>query len=54
MQPLGASSFGGRESTSVTSAATVILTDYVKPLARNTTERHHVFVLRLSSVIVGT
>ena len=40
-------------STSVTSAATVILTDYVKPIARNTTERHHVFVLRLSSVIVG-
>ena len=40
-------------STSVTSAATVVLTDYVKPFARNTTERHHVFVLRLSSVIVG-
>ena len=40
-------------STSITSAATVILTDYVKPLARNATERHHVFVLRLSSVVVG-
>jgi SSS family solute:Na+ symporter len=40
-------------STSVTSAATVILTDYVKPFARHATERHHVFVLRLSSVIVG-
>lgn len=40
-------------STSVTSAATVILTDYVKPFASNATERHHVFVLRLSSVIVG-
>ena len=40
-------------STSITSAATVILTDYVKPLARNVTEHHHVFVLRLSSVVVG-
>ena len=40
-------------STSVTSAATVVLTDYVKPFSRNATERHHVFVLRLSSVIVG-
>lgn len=40
-------------STSITSAATVILTDYVKPFARNVTEHHHVFVLRLSSVVVG-
>jgi SSS family solute:Na+ symporter len=50
-------------STSVTSAATVILTDYVKPLTQHrrlqhleaspTTNRRHVFVLRLSSVIVG-
>ena len=40
-------------STSVTSAATVVLTDYVKPFAQNASERHHVFVLRLSSVIVG-
>jgi len=60
-------------STSVTSAATVILTDYVKPLTKRnrlqsleasptttqsleaspTINRRHVFVLRLSSVIVG-
>ena len=40
-------------STSVTSAATVILTDYVKPLSKNVSERMGVFVLRLSSVIVG-
>lgn len=40
-------------STSVTSAATVILTDYVKPLNSKLTERGGLFVLRLSSVIVG-
>lgn len=40
-------------STSVTSAATVVLTDYFKPLARRATERHHLLVLRLSSAIVG-
>ncbi len=40
-------------STSVTSAATIILTDYYKPLARKSSERRDVFVLRLSSVIVG-
>ncbi len=40
-------------STSVTSAATIILTDYYKPLARHTTERGDVRVLRLSSCIVG-
>ena len=47
-------------STSVTSAATIILTDYYKPLskkvrARNGEEsrRRDLFVLRLSSVVVG-
>ena len=40
-------------STSVSSAATIILTDYYKPLANHPTERRQVFVLRLSSVIVG-
>jgi len=40
-------------STSVTSAATVILTDYVKPLKTNLSERGGLFVLRLCSVIVG-
>ncbi len=40
-------------STSVTSAATIILTDYYKPLAKHSTERRDVMVLRLSSCIVG-
>ncbi len=40
-------------STSVTSAATIILTDYYKPLAKKASERRQVFVLRLSSVVVG-
>ena len=40
-------------STSVTSAATIILTDYYAPLVKGKTDRHHVFVLRLSSFIVG-
>lgn len=40
-------------STSVTSAATIILTDYYKPLVKKSSERQEVFVLRLSSVIVG-
>ncbi len=40
-------------STSVTSAATIILTDYYKPLVKKSSERQDVFVLRLSSVIVG-
>lgn len=40
-------------STSVTSAATIILTDYYKPLVRKSSERRDVFVLRLSSAIVG-
>ena len=40
-------------STSVTSAATIILTDYYRPLVKNASERRQVFVLRLSSVIVG-
>lgn len=40
-------------STSVSSAATIILTDYYKPLTQHSTERRQVFVLRLSSAIVG-
>ena len=44
-------------STSVTSAATIILTDYVRPFRRHTTgegsERRDVLILRASSVIVG-
>ena len=40
-------------STSVTSAATIILTDYYQPLVKNASERRRVFVLRLSSVVVG-
>lgn len=40
-------------STSVTSAATIILTDYYKPLIGDASDSRHVFVLRLSSVIVG-
>lgn len=40
-------------STSVTSAATIVLTDYYKPLNRKSTEKKDVFVLRLSSVIIG-
>ena len=40
-------------STSVTSAATIILTDYYKPLVKNASERRQVYVLRLSSVLVG-
>ncbi len=40
-------------STSVTSAATIILTDYYKPLVKTSSERREVFVLRLSSCLVG-
>ncbi|MBO4851829.1 MAG: sodium:solute symporter [Prevotella sp.] len=40
-------------STSVTSAATIILTDYFKPFVSRSSERTDVFVLRLSSVVVG-
>ncbi len=40
-------------STSVTSAATIILTDYYKPLRKRSTEQGDVMVLRLSSVVVG-
>ena len=40
-------------STSVTSAATIVLTDYFKPFFRGATDRHHLAVLRFSSVIVG-
>jgi len=40
-------------STSVTSAATIILTDYYKPFVKGKTDRHHVAVLRISSVAVG-
>ncbi len=39
-------------STSVTSAATVVLTDYYKPIMHGT-DRHHVVVLRISGIIVG-
>ena len=40
-------------STSVTSAATIILTDYYKPLVPHSTERTDVRVLRISSCVVG-
>ena len=40
-------------STSVTSAATIILTDYIKPFTSKSSERRDVFVLRLSSCLVG-
>ena len=40
-------------STSVTSSATIILTDYYKPLVKRSSERRDVMVLRLSSCIVG-
>ncbi len=40
-------------STSVTSAATIILTDYFKPFFRGATDRHHLAVLRISSVVAG-
>ena len=40
-------------STSVTSAATIILTDYFKPMVKNSDERRDVFVPRLSSCVVG-
>ena len=40
-------------STSVTSAATIVLTDYFKPFFRRATDRHHLAVLRISSAIVG-
>ncbi len=40
-------------STSVTSAATIILTDYYKPLFRKSTDKQHVRVFQVSSVVVG-
>ncbi|MBR1687399.1 MAG: sodium:solute symporter [Prevotella sp.] len=42
-------------STSVTSAATIILTDYVRPLTSksNQSPSRELFILRLSSVVVG-
>ena len=40
-------------STSVSSAATIILTDYYKPLAKHSGDRQHVRVYQLSSVVVG-
>ena len=40
-------------STSVTSAATIILTDYYKPFVKHSSERRDVMVLRVSSCIVG-
>ena len=40
-------------STSVSSAATIILTDYYKPLAKHSGDRQHVRVYQLSSIVVG-
>ena len=40
-------------STSVTSAATIILADYFKPFFRGAVERNNLMVLRISSVVVG-
>ncbi|MBR0181070.1 MAG: sodium:solute symporter [Prevotella sp.] len=40
-------------STSVTSAATIVLTDYFKPFFRGAVERNHIVVLRISSVAIG-
>ena len=40
-------------STSVTSAATIILTDYYTPMVGKTNERRQVMVLRFSSCVVG-
>ena len=40
-------------STSVTSAATIVLTDYYKPLIHDASDAQHVYVLRLSSLLVG-
>jgi len=40
-------------STSVTSAATIVLADYFKPFFPGATDRHHLAVLRISSMIVG-
>ena len=40
-------------STSVTSAATVVLADYYKPLAPNCSERSEVRVFRLACIIAG-
>lgn len=40
-------------STSVTSAATIVLTDYFKPFFKGAVERNNLMVLRISSVVVG-
>ncbi len=40
-------------STSVTSAATIILTDYIRPFRHSGTERQDLGILRFSSVAVG-
>ncbi len=40
-------------STSVSSAATIVLTDYYKPLAKKSTDRQQVWVYRVSSVVAG-
>ena len=40
-------------STSVTSAATIILADYFKPFFRGAVKRNNLMVLRISSVVVG-
>jgi SSS family solute:Na+ symporter len=40
-------------ATSVTSSSTIILTDYYQRIRKNTTDREKLFVLKLSSVVVG-
>lgn len=40
-------------ATSVTSSSTIILTDYYKRIRKHTTNREELFVLKLSSVLVG-
>ncbi len=40
-------------STSVTSAATVVLTDYYKPFTESPSEKKFILVLRISSIIIG-
>ena len=40
-------------ATSVTSSSTIILTDYYKRIRKETSDREQLFVLKLSSVIVG-
>ncbi len=40
-------------ATSVTSSSTIILTDYYKLVRRNVTDREEIFVLKVSSLLVG-